>query len=173
VCGLSLSVEGPRARSPTVASLRGGTGARRRRRRQYAMQPTANQRSNLWWKDLSMRPIDRFGTVNRSHSNNRGIQRPYQVRSGPHCNLVVSRGFSSFHVASRAFRFESASKAGPSPRQSCKAGPIQAEWVQRPAPRHQCGGRRATFELFRVTIGPTRPWFGNRGAPSLINSLTV
>jgi len=87
-----------------LCHFRGGTGARRRRRRQRAEQrQTANQRPISWCKNLVLQPTSRCGTVNRSPSDGRRVQRPDQGRSGPHCSPVVSPRFSPFLVVSRRF----------------------------------------------------------------------
>jgi len=62
------------------------------------MRQTANQRSNSWCKDLTLLPISRRGTVNRSPSDGERVQRPIQGRSGPHCSPVVSPRFPPFLV---------------------------------------------------------------------------
>jgi len=79
----------------------GGTGARCRRGRQRAeQQQIANQRLNMWCKDLALQPISRCGAVNRSPSECRRVQRPDQGRSGPNCSPVVSPRFPPFLVVS-------------------------------------------------------------------------
>ena len=65
---------------------------------------------------------------------------------------LVSTRFSSFLVVSRAFRLGSASISGSLPPRSCKAGPIQEEWLQRRTPPHECGEPLATFKCFQITI---------------------
>jgi len=87
----------------------------------------------------------------------RSLGPPLQSRRFPSFP-VVSRRFSSFLVVSRAFRLGSASISGSLTPRSCKAGPIQAEWPQRRAPRQECGAPLATFNCFQITIAPNCPW---------------